>query len=138
VYAAANDFFAKAKSKAESLRVFNKFKYLNYADSWQDPIAGYGAESVENLRAVAKEFDLEGVFQTLSPGGFKQHQNREIGELGVFTFCDIEIDDRVIQCNGPYISIIWRSVHFANSDSLMPCFTCGQTLFPKSLARILV
>lgn len=48
-----------------------KFRYLNYAASWQDPLASYGEESVEFLREVAERYDPEGVFQELCPGGFK-------------------------------------------------------------------
>lgn len=45
--------------------------YVNYADKSQDPLASYGSENVDRLRRVAAEYDSEGVFQTLCPGGFK-------------------------------------------------------------------
>ncbi|KAF2447363.1 FAD-binding domain-containing protein [Karstenula rhodostoma CBS 690.94] len=47
------------------------WKFLNYADSYQDPLASYGSANVEKIRAAAKKFDPEGVFQTKAPGGFK-------------------------------------------------------------------
>ncbi|KAI1751032.1 putative oxidoreductase [Xylaria castorea] len=47
------------------------FQYLNYAASWQDPIASYGAESVRRMRKVAREVDPHGVFTHQVPGGFK-------------------------------------------------------------------
>jgi len=50
---------------------WSKFKYLNYAASWQDPIAGYGTENVAFLQDVARKYDPEGIFQTKCPGGFK-------------------------------------------------------------------
>lgn len=47
------------------------WKFLNYADSYQDPLASYGSANVEKIRAAARKFDPEGVFQTKAPGGFK-------------------------------------------------------------------
>ncbi|KAH8891930.1 oxidoreductase FAD-binding protein [Thozetella sp. PMI_491] len=47
------------------------FQYLNYADSSQDPIAGYGPEVKTRLQAVSKKYDPHGVFQSMVPGGFK-------------------------------------------------------------------
>ncbi|KAK3659757.1 hypothetical protein LTR56_001121 [Elasticomyces elasticus] len=51
--------------------LFNEYLYLNYAAPWQRPIAGYGAASVANLKAVSKKYDPKGVFQVQVPGGFK-------------------------------------------------------------------
>ncbi|PQE03541.1 oxidoreductase FAD-binding protein [Rutstroemia sp. NJR-2017a BVV2] len=50
---------------------FSDYKYLNYAAYWQNPIVGYGAESVKNLRKVSSKYDPTGVFQNLCTGGFK-------------------------------------------------------------------
>jgi len=47
------------------------WQYLNYADSYQDPLGSYGSENVEKIRAAARKFDPQGVFQTKVPGGFK-------------------------------------------------------------------
>lgn len=47
------------------------WKYLNYAHDTQDPLASYGAENVELIRAAAEKYDPEGVFQSRIPGGFK-------------------------------------------------------------------
>jgi hypothetical protein len=47
------------------------WKFLNYADSYQDPLASYGSANVEKIRAAARKFDPNGVFQTKAPGGFK-------------------------------------------------------------------
>lgn len=51
--------------------VFNKYKYLNYAASFQDPIGGYGNKSVAEMRRVSREYDPQGFFQMGVPGGFK-------------------------------------------------------------------
>ncbi|RWA09907.1 hypothetical protein EKO27_g5217 [Xylaria grammica] len=47
------------------------WRYLNYANGDQDPIASYGREAVEQMRAVAAKYDPEGVFQELRMSGFK-------------------------------------------------------------------
>ena len=51
--------------------VFHRFKYLNYAAPFQDPITSYGPASKAQLRAVSKRYDPEGFFQVGVPGGFK-------------------------------------------------------------------
>lgn len=56
---------------AKELGLFQRFRYINYADPSQDPFGSYGQENQEFLRKVAKEYDPNGVFQTLVPGGFK-------------------------------------------------------------------
>jgi FAD/FMN-containing dehydrogenase len=71
VNAAANNLFTQGQARAEQLGVGKKFVYLNYAAQFQDPIASYGPESVGRLRAVAAQYDPNGVFRTLVPGGFK-------------------------------------------------------------------
>jgi hypothetical protein len=50
---------------------FHKYKYLNFAASFQEPLASYGADELEKLKTVAKKYDPRGVFQTQVPGGFK-------------------------------------------------------------------
>ncbi|KAL6237470.1 hypothetical protein BDW75DRAFT_228661 [Aspergillus navahoensis] len=56
---------------ARSIDAYNEYIYLNYADRTQDPLRGYGTENLEFLRRVSEEFDPDGVFQRLVPGGFK-------------------------------------------------------------------
>ncbi len=51
--------------------LFNRFKYLNYAAPFQDPISSYGPVSKAQLQAVSKKYDPEGFFQAGIPGGFK-------------------------------------------------------------------
>ncbi len=51
--------------------LFHRFKYLNYAAPFQDPISSYGPASKANLLAISKKYDPEGFFQTGIPGGFK-------------------------------------------------------------------
>ncbi|KAI9373536.1 putative oxidoreductase [Aspergillus egyptiacus] len=68
---AARTLFATLEDEARRLDSYDPFLYLNYAAEWQDPIASYGAESVEMLRRVAEEVDPDGVFRVRMPGGFK-------------------------------------------------------------------
>lgn len=68
------------------------WQYLNYADSYQDPLGSYGSENVEKLRAVARKFDPQGVFQTKVPGGFK------ISRVGIQS--DSTIMDEALYDNG--------------------------------------
>ncbi|KAG9194833.1 hypothetical protein G6011_04868 [Alternaria panax] len=51
--------------------VFHRYKYLNFAASFQDPLASYGENELEMVRKVARKYDPKGVFQTQVPGGFK-------------------------------------------------------------------
>lgn len=46
------------------------YRFMNYADVKQDPVASYGEESRRHLRAVSKKVDPEGFFQK-AVGGFK-------------------------------------------------------------------
>jgi hypothetical protein len=62
-----NDIIAAAKKN----RVFNSFIDLNHAKGSQNPFKGYGAKNYALLKATAKKYDPDGVFQTLMPGGFK-------------------------------------------------------------------
>lgn len=54
-----------------SIGARERFTYLNYAASFQDPLASYGDANVQFLKRVAAKYDPEGVFQMLVPGGFK-------------------------------------------------------------------
>ncbi|KAI8936156.1 hypothetical protein NX059_007651 [Plenodomus lindquistii] len=47
------------------------WKFLNYADSDQNPLESFGASNVAKIRAAAAKYDPEGIFQTRVPGGFK-------------------------------------------------------------------
>jgi hypothetical protein len=62
------------------------WQFMNYADAYQDPLASYGAENVEKIRAAAQKFDPEGIFQTKAPGGFK------ISRIGTATGGGVETE----------------------------------------------
>lgn len=47
------------------------FRYLNYSDGTQDPLASYGEDNIRKMKEAARKFDPEEVFQRRVPGGFK-------------------------------------------------------------------
>ncbi|KAL4947597.1 FAD-binding domain-containing protein [Aspergillus filifer] len=67
------DALARSKGLAE------RFLYMNYADAWQDVIAGYGEGAVQELKRVAKAYDPREVFQRKVPGGFKLFPTKRPG-----------------------------------------------------------
>lgn len=51
--------------------VYHRYKYLNFAAWFQDPLGGYGKEQKKKLRGVARKYDPSGMFQKQVSGGFK-------------------------------------------------------------------
>jgi hypothetical protein len=51
--------------------VYHRYKYLNFAAWFQDPLGGYGKEKKAELKSVARKYDPTGVFQRQVSGGFK-------------------------------------------------------------------
>ncbi|KAF2130675.1 FAD-binding domain-containing protein [Dothidotthia symphoricarpi CBS 119687] len=62
------------KQYAASLNGLIDWTYMNYADSYQNPLGSYGLENVAKIRAAAAKYDPKQVFQTRAPGGFKISQ----------------------------------------------------------------
>jgi hypothetical protein len=69
--AAGASLVNRIRDYAKSIKADNPYLYLDYADSTQDPLTGYGKENVNKMKAAAKKYDPLGVFQKLVPGGFK-------------------------------------------------------------------
>lgn len=65
------DMVAKQEALLKEAGLYNPFKYINYADPYQDPITSYGTKNVQNLWKTSRKYDPEGLFQTGVPGGFK-------------------------------------------------------------------
>ncbi|KAL8993114.1 MAG: hypothetical protein Q9169_006594 [Polycauliona sp. 2 TL-2023] len=65
--------------------LYNRYKYLNYADGSQDVVGGYGTNSKNRLRKVSKKYDPSGVFQRQVTGGFKLWKPEELLEAGETT-----------------------------------------------------
>lgn len=63
--------FFDSAARAEDIIRTVEFRYLNYSDISDDPLATYGDDNVKKMREVANKYDPTGVFQTRVPGGFK-------------------------------------------------------------------
>jgi hypothetical protein len=64
-------YFSQIDTLSKSLGLYNEFSYFNYAYKDQKVMKGYGKENLQRMKSVSKQFDPEGVFQRLVPGGFK-------------------------------------------------------------------
>lgn len=67
---ALKQFIAKFDALAEEEQVASKFRYMNFAAWFQDPIGSYGDDEVAKLRAARRTYDPEGFFQK-QLSGFK-------------------------------------------------------------------
>ena len=67
----AASFLEQVETLAAGLGRLHRWKYLNYAAKWQDPMTGYGHENREKLRAASRKYDPDQVFQKQVPGGYK-------------------------------------------------------------------
>ncbi|KAJ8115796.1 hypothetical protein ONZ43_g4587 [Nemania bipapillata] len=65
----------KNKQQAASRDKLVPYVYMNYAWTDQDPISSYGEPENKTLKAVAKKYDPEAVFQRGFPGPFKLPPN---------------------------------------------------------------
>lgn len=63
--------FSDNVARAEDIARNVKFRYMNYSDVSDDPLATYGDDNLKKMREVANKYDPTGVFQTRVPGGFK-------------------------------------------------------------------
>jgi hypothetical protein len=59
------------ESRAKAKGLLRKFQYLNYAASYQTPLASYSAGNFEFLKRVSSKYDSLALFQNRVPGGFK-------------------------------------------------------------------
>lgn len=68
---ARRKFIDVSEAVAKKHGTYSPFLYINFAAPSQEPLCGYGAESVAFLRKTAQKYDPQGIFQKLMPGGFK-------------------------------------------------------------------
>ncbi|SMR50220.1 unnamed protein product [Zymoseptoria tritici ST99CH_3D1] len=68
---AGQQFIADLGAWAKEQGHENSYLYLNYADKSQDVFGSYGQANEERLQRIAKQYDPDGVFQKLMPGGLK-------------------------------------------------------------------
>ena len=67
----AKTLITRIEQATKAANLFNRYKYLNYAANFQDPIGSYGAVSKVNLERISQKYDPTGLFQASVPGGFK-------------------------------------------------------------------
>ena len=67
----ARKLIADIDAATQKAGAYNRYKYLNYAASWQNPLSGYGEENLRNLQSASKRYDASQLFQRNCPGGFK-------------------------------------------------------------------
>lgn len=71
VYAGMREFQQKVEAKAIQMGLNVDYRYMNYANEFQDVIASYGQENKQKLKSIAEKYDPTAVFQRLQPGYFK-------------------------------------------------------------------
>ncbi|KAK5947264.1 hypothetical protein PMZ80_001413 [Knufia obscura] len=71
VYAAMREFQTKVEERAIATGVNIDYRYMNYANVYQDVIASYGQDNKNRLKKIAATYDPTGVLQRLQPGYFK-------------------------------------------------------------------
>jgi hypothetical protein len=65
------NFSASVEAYAESIGSNVAWRYLNYVDPTEDPLASYGTDNIAFMKNVSAKYDPTGVFQSKSPAGFK-------------------------------------------------------------------
>jgi hypothetical protein len=71
IYDAVETWTLSVQDYTQSIGKGHSFEFVNYARPFQDPMAGYGGENLEFLRAVSRKYDPRGIFQDAVPGGYK-------------------------------------------------------------------
>lgn len=71
VWSGIREFQTKVESRANDTGLNVDYRYMNYANVYQDVIASYGQENKQRLNAIALKYDPARVYQTLQPGYFK-------------------------------------------------------------------
>ena len=67
----ADQVIANLTTYLQGVGALKDFQYINYAFKDQDPLGGYGAATLEKIKAASKRYDPGQVFQKLVPWGFK-------------------------------------------------------------------
>ncbi|KAM7214837.1 bifunctional solanapyrone synthase [Rhypophila decipiens] len=70
-FGAIEDFLVELRQIASERGLLHRYIFANYAYWKDDVMAGYGADSIERMKAVNAKYDPEGLFQKGVPGGFK-------------------------------------------------------------------
>lgn len=78
IYARTQDFFARSTQYAEEQGQYHAFKYSNYTLPSQNSMGSYGRRNLAFLRAVARKYDPNQVFQILVRGGWKLYREEGV------------------------------------------------------------
>jgi hypothetical protein len=65
------EFINRAERLAQQMGAYHPYKYLNYAESFQDVMSSYSNESVEFMLRTSQKYDSIQLWQRRVPGGFK-------------------------------------------------------------------
>ncbi|KAF2129353.1 FAD-binding domain-containing protein [Dothidotthia symphoricarpi CBS 119687] len=68
---ALKDLVERINELADDEGLAHKFRYMNFAAWFQNPLGGYGKKQKKTLREVAQKYDPKGMFQKQLAGGFK-------------------------------------------------------------------
>lgn len=71
IWTGIRDFQTKVETKATQMGINIPYRYMNYANIYQDVISGYGANNKAKLKSIATKYDPTSVLQRLQPGYFK-------------------------------------------------------------------
>jgi methenyltetrahydromethanopterin cyclohydrolase len=64
----AQEAMKEIEKVAEEEGALHKWRYMNYAGSWQDPAKSYGEKALKELHATSKKYDPNGLFQKQAVG----------------------------------------------------------------------
>ena len=67
IHSVIREFLGKGETLAKELGIYHPYKYVNYAEGFQDVVSGYGEENVKGLQKVQRKYDPEGIY---AKGGF--------------------------------------------------------------------
>ncbi|PYI24536.1 cytochrome P450 [Aspergillus violaceofuscus CBS 115571] len=104
----SKNVIAEIEAKAKAADVYYPFINLNDAGPTQEPFETYGnGQSLSKLKSIRKLYDPSGVFQTLTPGGFK------LGIMLLELFTLIQ-DAAIVLQVGAFISFAWLFLSWAS------------------------
>lgn len=78
VYSKLEDLITAGENLAQEMKVYHPYKYINYAEEWQDVFSGLGEKNLKSLRKVQRKYDPEEIFTKggLGDGYFKLNEKQ--------------------------------------------------------------
>lgn len=89
IYRKVEELITAGENLAQEMKVYHPYKYINYAEEWQDVFSGLGEKNLKGLRKLQRKYDPEEIFTKggLCGGYFKlnekqaKQENRSKDEL---------------------------------------------------------